>query len=411
MISKIRAAVFFGGPSVEHEVSVITAMQAIQAMDKERYQVIPVYVTKSGAFYTGDHLSDLASYRNIPAALAQAREVLLQKNGNEVQLVSAKPKRLGKNPVQGVDVALPIFHGTGGEDGVMQAHFERLGLPYTGPDVTSSAIGMDKWASKAMFKLAGVPCVDGVKVTQSDYFTDPEAIAAKIEQAVGYPAIIKPYNLGSSVGIHKCRDRASLLEGLEDAFLYSGAVLAERAVQNLREINCAVLGDDEEARASVCEEPLNATDILTYADKYQSGGGGKTGSKMGSKTGSKTGGSQGMQSLARVVPADLPVEVSERVQQLAISAFRAIGACGCSRIDFLLDNATGELFVNEINTIPGSLAFYLWEHSGLSFPALMDEMIRLALKRQRKQSLLHRSFETNLLENANIGGAKAGKKV
>lgn len=405
MVSKIRAGVFFGGPSVEHEVSVITAMQAIQAMDPQRYEVIPVYTTKNGELYTGAHLAQLESYRNIPEALKQAQKVVLQKEGKDVVLMLAKQKRFGSSIVTALDVALPIYHGTGGEDGVMQAHFERLGLPYTGPDVTSSAIGMDKWASKAMFKLHGVPCVEGVKVTQSQYFTDPEAAAQTIEKAVGYPAIIKPYNLGSSVGIHKCRDRASLLEGLEDAFLYSQAVLAERAVQNLREINCAVLGDAEEARASVCEEPLNATDILTYADKYQSGG--KTG-KTGAKSG---GGSKGMQSLARVVPADLSPEMTEKVQQLAIDAFRAIGACGCSRIDFLLDNQTGELFANEINTIPGSLAFYLWEKSGLTFSQLMDEMIRLALKRQRQQSLLHRSFETNLLQHAQIGGAKAGKKV
>ena len=405
MVSKIRAGVFFGGPSVEHEVSVITAMQAIQAMDPQRYEVIPVYTTKSGELYTGAHLAQLESYRNIPEALKQAQKVVLQKEGKDVVLMLAKQKRFGSSIVTVLDVALPIYHGTGGEDGVMQAHFERLGLPYTGPDVTSRAIGMDKWASKAMFQLHGVPCVEGVKVTQSQYFTDPEAAAQTIEKAVGYPAIIKPYNLGSSVGIHKCRDRASLLEGLEDAFLYSQAVLAERAVQNLREINCAVLGDSEEARASVCEEPLNATDILTYADKYQSGG--KTG-KTGAKSG---GGSKGMQSLARVVPADLSPEMTEKVQQLAIDAFRAIGACGCSRIDFLLDNQTGELFANEINTIPGSLAFYLWEKSGLTFSQLMDEMIRLALKRQRQQSLLHRSFETNLLQHAQIGGAKAGKKV
>ncbi len=402
MVSKIRAGVFFGGPSVEHEVSVITAMQAIQAMDADRYQVIPVYVTKTGDFYTGEHLSSLESYRNIPAALAKAKRVTLQKEGNEVCLMLARQKPFGSSVVSVLDVALPIFHGTGGEDGTMQAHFERLGLPYTGPDVTSSAIGMDKWASKAMFKLHGVPCVDGLKIRQSEYFTDPEAVALHIEKAVGYPAIIKPYNLGSSVGIHKCRDRASLLEGLEDAFLYSQAVLAERAVQNLREINCAVLGDDEEARASVCEEPLNATDILTYADKYQSGG-------KSAKGGSKSGGSEGMRSLARVVPADLPEETTRRVQELAVQAFRAIGACGCSRIDFLMDDQTGELFANEINTIPGSLAFYLWEKTDLPFPALMDELVRLALKRQRNREMLHTSFETNLLQNAQIGGAKGSK--
>ncbi len=406
MISRIRAAVFFGGPSVEHEVSVITAMQAIQAMDDSRYQVIPVYVTKQSEFYTGEHLARLESYRNIPAALEQAQKVLLTKEQREVCLLAARQKAFGRAYRQVVDVALPIFHGTGGEDGTMQAHFERLGLPYTGPDVTSSAIGMDKWASKAMFRLEGVPCVEGLKLRQSEYFADPEEAALRIEKTVGYPAIIKPYNLGSTVGIHKCRDRASLLEGLEDAFLYSQAVLAERAVQNLREINCAVLGDDEEARASVCEEPLNATDILTYADKYQSGGGGKSGPKTG---GIKTGGGEGMSSLARMVPAPISPEMTQTVQQLAVRAFRAIGACGCSRIDFLLDDRTGELFVNEINTIPGSLAFYLWEKTDLPFPQLMDELVRLALKRQRQKGLLHTSFETNLLQTANLGGSKGSK--
>ncbi len=407
MISKIRAAVFFGGPSVEHEVSVITAMQAIQALDEDRYQVVPVYVTKQGEFYTGEHLARLESYRNIPAALQQGQKVLLTREQGEPCLISTRQARFGRRYRQVLDVALPIFHGTGGEDGTMQAHFERLGLPYTGPDVASSAIGMDKWASKALFKLAGVPCVDGLKIRAAEYFADPEEVAGRIQREIGWPVIIKPYNLGSSVGIHKCRDRASLLEGLEDAFLYSQAVLAERAVQNLREINCAVLGDDDEARASVCEEPLNATDILTYADKYQSGGGGKSGPKTG---GSKSGGSGGMSSLARVVPAPISPEMTATVQQLAIRAFRAIGACGCSRIDFLLDDQTGQLFVNEINTIPGSLAFYLWEQTDLPFPALMDELVRLALKRQRQKGLLHTSFETNLLQNAQLGGAKGSKR-
>lgn len=402
MSSRIRAGVFFGGPSVEHEVSVITAMQAIQAMDAERYQVIPVYVTKQGDFYTGEHLSELESYRDIPAALKRARQVTLQRHGGQPCLMLVKPKPFSSGVVSPLDVALPIFHGTGGEDGTMQAHFERLGLPYTGPDVTSSAVGMDKWASKALFRLAGVPCVEGRKVRKSDYFSDPEAAVRHIEQQLGYPVIVKPYNLGSSVGIHKCRDRAALLEGLEDAFLYSQAVLAERAVQNLREINCAVLGDDDEARASVCEEPLNATDILTYADKYQSGG-------KSAKGGSKSGGSEGMRSLARQVPAELSPEMTARVQELAVRAFRAIGACGCSRVDFLLDDDAGALYVNEINTIPGSLAFYLWDASGLAFPALMDELVRLALKRQRQRALLHTSFQTNLLQNAQLGGAKGAK--
>lgn len=404
MIARIRAGVFFGGPSVEHEVSVITAMQAIGAMDPQKYQVIPVYVSKNGDFYTGEHLSRLESFRDIPAAIAKATPVLLVREGKDAALIPARPRRFGKNPVQVLDVALPIFHGTGGEDGVMQAQFERLGLPYAGPDVTASAIGMDKWASKALFRMSGLPCLPGARLHKSVYYADPQQAVSRLEREIGYPMVIKPYNQGSSVGIHKCRDAASLQEGLEDAFLYSAFVLAEPAVQHLREINCAVLGDDESARASVCEEPLNATDILTYADKYQSGG------KSG-KLGGKTGGSKGMQSLSRQVPAPIPPELTAKIRQLAIDAFHAIGAAGCARIDFLMDGETQEVWINEINTIPGSLAFYLWEASGLPFPQLMEELVSLALKRRREQSLLHTSFETNLLQTASLGGCKTGKKV
>lgn len=399
MIAKIRAGVFFGGPSVEHEVSVITAMQVLQALSADKYQAIPVYVAKDGTFYTGEDLSTLEHYRDIPAMLSKATPVLLTRQGKDAVLVPAKPRRFGKNPVWVLDVALPIFHGTGGEDGVMQAHFERLGLPYTGPDVTSSAIGMDKWASKALFQLNNLPCLKGICLRKSDYYRDPEQALLQLERELGYPMVIKPTNLGSSVGIHKCRERASLQEGLEDAFLYGMSVLAEPCVAHLREINCAVLGDQESARASVCEEPLNATDILTYADKYQSGGK------------SKSGGSKGMQSLSRQIPAPIPPELTQRIQQLAVDAFRAINASGCSRVDFLMDNETRQVWINEINTIPGSLAFYLWEASGLSFPALLEEIISLALKRTREQAMLHRSFDTNLLQTASLGGSKTGRKV
>lgn len=396
---KIRAGVFFGGQSVEHEVSVISGMQAIAAMDKEKYEVIPVYVAKDGAFWTGAHLADLESYRDIPAALARATEVLLAREGNDVVLLPRRPRRFRREQPQVLDVAVPVFHGTGGEDGVMQAHFERLGLPYAGCDVCASAVGMDKYAMKALFKMAGVPCLHGVRLSKHEYFAAEERCLDRLEREIGYPLIVKPYNLGSSVGIGKARDRAALAAAVGEALLYSDAVLCERAVQHLREINCAVLGDDEEQRASVCEEPLNATDILTYADKYQSGGG-----KGGAK-GAKGSGA-GMQSLSRRVPADLSPELTAQAQAMAVAAFRAVNAAGVARVDLLMDGETQELWVNEINTIPGSLSFYLWEPAGLSFPALMDELVRLALKRRRRRAALHRSFEGNLLATAKLSGSK-----
>lgn len=395
---KIRAGVFFGGPSVEHEVSVISGMQAIAAMDHEKYQIIPVYVAKDGAFYTGPHLAELDSYRDITAALAAADEVLLTRRGGEAVLLPDRKKGLRVPKPIPLDVAVPVFHGTGGEDGVMQAHYERVGLPYAGCGVCASAVGMDKYAMKALFMMEGVPCLPGMKFTRYTYFEDSEACLDALEKKFSYPVIVKPYDQGSSVGIGKARDRAGLRRAMEEALRYSEAALCERAVQNLREINCAVLGDDEEARASVCEEPLNATDILTYADKYQSGG--------GSKGGSKTQAGGGMQSLSRRVPADLPEETAARVRELAVAAFHAVSASGVSRIDFLMDGATGELWVNEINTIPGSLAFYLWEATGLTFTDLMDELVRLALKRRRRRSDTRRSFDVNLLATAQLKGSK-----
>ncbi len=401
---KIRAGVFFGGASVEHEVSVITAMQAIGAMDETKYQVIPVYVSKAGEFYTGQHLKKLETYRDIPSALAQAQKVVMMKQKDQTVLVLEKQKPFGSSVVATLDVALPIFHGTGGEDGTMQAHFERLELPYTGPDVCASAIGMDKWAMKAMFNIASVPCLPGVKIGRGAYYTDPDAAMDEIEQKIGYPVIVKPYNLGSSVGIGKARNRQALEEALEEAFHYTEYALCERAVEKLREINCSVLGDADEARASVCEEPLNATDFLTYADKYQSGGGSK-----GSKGAKSGGGSEGMSSLARKVPADLDDATAETIRKMCVDAFRAVGAAGVCRVDCMIDGDSGEIFVNEINTIPGSLSFYLWEATGLSFTALMDELVRLALKRQRQRKQLQFSFDTNLLSTAQLGGAKGSK--
>ena len=257
---------------------------------------------------------------------------------------------------------------------------------------------------KALFRAAGVSCLPAVKIGKTAYYTDPDGVLDQVEREIGYPVIVKPYNLGSSVGIGKGRDRQGLVTALEEALQYAPFALCERAVTQLREINCAVLGDSDEAQASVCEEPLNATDFLTYADKYQAGGKGAKGAP--SKTG---GGSKGMQSLSRKVPAELPPETAETIRSLSIAAFHAINAAGVARVDCMMDGETGEIYVNEINTIPGSLSFYLWEASGLTFSQLMDALVRLALKRQRQRSQLHFSFDSNLLSTAQLGGSKGAK--
>ena len=393
---KTRVAVIFGGHSVEHEVSIISGLQALAALDAGKYEAFPLYISKDNRFYVGENLRQIASFRDMKTCLAQATRVLPVPGEQGVELVRYPMKKFGNNVVGGFEVAIPVVHGTNVEDGTLMGYLEMLGVPYASCDVTSSALGMDKYAMKAALRQAGVPVLEAKLYTGKEYAVDSDRVVAEIEAAIGYPVIVKPVNLGSSVGISKAKDRASLIDALDLAVSFADRVLVERAVPNLREINCAVLGDYETARSSACEEPLNAEDILTFGDKYLSGGGGKSG------------GSKGMTDLKRRCPAELPEGMTEQVQALAVQTFKALGCLGVARIDFLNDKETGELWVNEINTIPGSLAFYLWQEVGVSFSQLMDELVQLAFKRQREREALTFTYESNILAGTSFG-AKGSK--
>ena len=269
-----------------------------------------------------------------------------------------------------------------------------MGIPFVGCDVTASAVGMDKYVTKAILKDNGIPVLDCMQFTTGDY-RDVDAMVAAIEERLGYPVIIKPVNLGSSVGISVAKDRAHLVQSIDDAFLYASKIIVEHAITNLREINCSVLGDDEEAIPSECEEPLHSQDILSYEDKYMSN--------------SKSGASKGMASVSRKIPAEISEEMRDRVRSIAVKAFHCLGCNGVARMDFMIDGDNGELYFNEINTIPGSLAFYLWEPVGISYPELLDKMIALALKRQREEKALTFSFDTNILDQQSLSGLKGSK--
>jgi len=398
---KLKLAVLFGGKSVEHEISVITALQAVAALDTDKYDVLPVYLTKDNAFYIGESVGKIEAYKDIPGLLKKSRQVIPSKIGGKAVLLRHPAKAFGNNTLAELDCVFPIVHGTNAEDGTLQGLLRLLGAPFVGCDVTASALGMDKYAQKCVFRHAGIPVLDCVTLRAGAYDLDQGAALENIEN-FGYPVIVKPVNLGSSVGITRAEDRESLEKALELAFQFAQRVLVEPAVQNLREFNCAVLGDADGARASVCEEPLNADEILSYENKYMSGG--KSG-KAGAKT-APAAGSKGMASLARKIPADIPEALAEKIQSLAIQAFQILDCSGVARIDFLMDGQTGEVWLNEINTIPGSLSFYLWEPSGLPYPRLLDEMVKLAFARQRAQEDLLFSFDTNVLANAQLGGAK-----
>jgi D-alanine-D-alanine ligase len=400
---KLKVAVLFGGKSTEHEISIISAIQAMGSINREKYEVIPVYMTKNNDYYVGEDVDKIEEYTHIPELLKKSTQVIWVKDGDRVSLVRYPMKKFGSNVITEVDIAFPIVHGTNVEDGTLQGFLATLGLPVVGCDVLSSAVGMNKYVMKTVLKDNGIPVLDCKCYTWKDY-EDVDGLVAKIEEAFSYPVIIKPLNLGSSIGIKKASDREGLLEALELGFEFSKKILVEHAISDLKEINCSVLGDYESAEASECEEPVNSDDILTFEDKY-------IGGAKGSAKGGKMGGSKGMASLKRKIPADITPKMRDRIRKMAVDAFICLGCSGVSRIDFMIDKSSGEVYLNEINTIPGSLSFYLWEPLGMKYEHLLDNMIQLALKADRENHKVVYSFETNVLEGVHLGGGTKGSKM
>lgn len=393
---KTNIAVFFGCRSVEHEVSIISAVQAMHSIRREKYDVTPIYVTKNGEMYTSGALFEIEQYRDTDALLKKCEPVCLVKSGGEVVMRHLNTSIFSRKKDIKVDIAFPVVHGTNCEDGTLQGYFEFLGLPYIGCDILSSAVGMDKAVFKDVLKNAGLPVLDYICISSREYVLDKQRVTAEVVGKIGFPMIIKPVNLGSSVGITKVKTPDELDSAVSLAVSFSDRILFERAITSLREINCSVLGDGDSCEASVCEEPIMTDEILSYVDKYQ----------RGSK-----GGSKGMASLGRRLPAELDSETTEKIRNLACEIFKAMGASGVIRIDFLLDTETGEIYANEANTIPGSLSFYLWEAAGLKYPDMIDRLVDIAFRRKRSRDNLTFTIDTNILSSAGFGskGAKGSK--
>lgn len=389
---KTNIGVFFGGCSTEHEISVISASQAMSAIDRSVYDVTPVYITKQGHWYTGDALFDVSNYRDIPSLLEKCTEVYMEPVRDDYNLYTRKKKLFGSNVYTTLDVAIPVLHGAYGEDGTFEGILDAIAIPYAGCNVLASANGMDKITMKMILQACDVPVVDYVWFTDKQWFAQKDALIAKIEKELGYPVIVKPANLGSSVGIGRAKDRTQLIDRINDAERYSTRIIVEHMIENLHEVNCSVLGDCDDYKTSVCEEPIKSGEILSYEDKYMGG----------------TKGAKGMQASQKRIPADLPVEVSDRIRFLAGETFRVLSCHGVSRVDVIIDADNGNIYVNEINTIPGSLSFYLWEVTGLPFDKLMDTLVKLALKRKREQSKKTISYDQNIF--AMSGGVKGGVK-
>ena len=380
---KIKLCVFFGGRSVEHEVSIITALQAINKIDSSKYEIIPVYIDKKGDWYTGNMLLDIEIYRDIDLLKRYAKEVVLYKKDD--RFVLQNKKGLFKPIVTDVDLAFPIMHGTNGEDGTLQGYLETIGIPYCESDVYSCVLGQDKVFQKQILKENGVEVVKYKWFFDKEYLADSDKVINSIK--IDYPVIVKPATLGSSVGIGIAHNEIELRECINNAILYDKKVLVEEMVQNLKEVNISVLGNTENVELSVIEEVGSKNELLTYEDKYVGGG-------KGSKV-------KGIVNAKRKIPADIPEKLEKEVRKQAIDTFRALNMNGVVRIDFLIDTKNEKVYVNEVNTIPGSLSFYLWEKTGKEYPELLDDIINLGIITYKEKNRKTTTFDSNILEGFN----------
>ena len=401
---KIKVGVIFGGESAEHEVSIISAIQAINKMNEEKYDIIPIYITKDRQWYTGAMLKDIDSYQDLSLIKKYATNVVLVEKNN--RFILQKKKGLFKREVAEIDIAFPIVHGTNVEDGVLQGYLQTIGIPFVGPNTYAGVVGQDKVFMKAIFEKEDLPLSKYVWFYDSEYKTDKDEVLKKISK-LKYPLIVKPATTGSSIGISYAEDEAKLCEAIDDAINYDTKILVEEVVENLKEVNISVLGNYEHQKLSVIEEVNGHNKFLTYEDKYI--GGGKTKAKFGVKSVPSCKGSKGMLSASRKIPADLSDKLKEEVETVAKKAFKALGSSGCCRIDFLIDSKKNKVYVNEINSIPGSLAIYLWEPLGKDYTELLDDMINIGIKDYKKRSSKTYTFDTNILQGFANNSLKGGK--
>ena len=394
---KIKLGVIFGGDSVEHEVSIITALQAMEYIDEEKYDIIPIYIAKDRTWYCGKMLRDIDVFKNFNDLKKYANKVMLVKAGNEFLL--KKINGLFNKTVDTLDIAFPIVHGKGVEDGSLVGLLESIGIPYVGTSILGSAMGQDKVICKQIMDSEGIKTPKYIWFYDFEYNNDSNKIIREAEK-LNYPLIVKPASLGSSIGIKRVTTRKELTKAIEEAIDLDEKIIIDECIENLLEVNCSVFGNRETQEVSCLDEILIKNSILTYEDKYV----GESAIKGGSK------GSAKLLTTGRIIPARITKKQEEEVIDLALKTFRALNLNNIVRIDFLINKKTKEIYVNEPNIVPGSFAFYLWAPKGKKYNQLLDEAITLAIKDYKKRSKKVTSFNTNLLQNFNgVKGLKGAK--
>ena len=391
---------------MENEISVVTASQVMESMDKQKYEIVPIYIAKTGKWYTGAALLELEAYRDMPSLLKRCTEVYFKSVYGDFNLYSNAGLFGAQKVVARIDTILPTLHGTNCEDGTLQGVLSVLGIPYVGCNTFASANGMDKISMKQILRSSGISVVDFHWFSDKEWDERREEVLEAIEKNLPYPVIVKPANSGSSVGISPAHSREELAEAIDNAAQFTTRIIVERMLSKLKEVNCSVMGDYYHCEPSVCEGPLRSGEILSYSDKYQSGGAKGSGKLGGAKSGcgklgggvkfSGTKGEQGMASLKRELPAKLPDTVTALVKDYAVKTFKTLGCEGLARIDLMIDEEDGRIYVNEINTIPGSLSSYLWEYTGIPFTQVIDRLIDRSFARAREESFKVVDFGGNI---------------
>ena len=396
---KKQLGVIFGSRSCEREVSVISAIQMMRYADREKYDVIPVYIDEDGEWYTGEALTDIHSYQPFRKDASGIVHVFPDlSSGSGALLHISKGKGLfGKEQLEivaRIDVYIVVMHGLNGEDGTLQGLLELANVPYSSTGVAGSAIGMDKIMMKQFFRGGNLPVLPGFDVSRREFEKNPEAVSARIRNELQFPVFVKPANLGSSIGVSRADDEAGLIDSLTLAFEYDRRVLIEKGLDHPVELNCSVMGYDDEVIASSIEMPLNSSGFLDFSDKYLNAGG-----------------SKGMASLHRVLPAPIEEEMKNRIQEMSRRIFHMLDGKGVVRIDYMFDRLSGELYITEVNTIPGSLAFYLWQYDGIGYGELIDRLAAYAEKAHSDRNHSNYAYSSNILQSAASGmkGAKGAK--
>ncbi len=382
---KLKVGIIYGGISTEHEISIISALQAINNISKEKYEIIPIYLSKNGQFYTGKELLEIENYHNLDALCKKTKNVAIIKKKNEFCLLKTDfPHKIISN----IDIFFPIVHGYNTEDGSIAGYLETIGAPYAESDLYACLVGQDKVIQKIIFERNDIFVSPYIYFYENEYINNEKDVISKIND-LKYPVIVKPARLGSSVGISVAKDESSLKKAINNAIKYDEKIIVEKVIENLMELNCSVLGDKDEYKPSLIEQVSSSEDILSFSDKYLNKG--------------KT---KGMASASRIIPAPISNKLTKEIENISVKACKILNTSGVVRIDYLYDTKNDKVYLNEINIIPGSLSFYLYDN--VKYEDLLTSVLELGIKKYKNKSKKQTSFETNVLHN--FKGSKGIKK-